>query len=419
MSLSAPLHQLRDVAFTNVNKFLGRSPPTWSDSLRTTYGVALSQVGFLFSLPMTVLSFLAIPFFGGTGTSLNLVFFYLTWSAFIWTHSPRVIEVYGTLAVRILCFLLPSLVFLAFDYFLPGAAASIKARGKHQLPARLGQRKLINVAGWSIFNVLLAIFVSVAIEMVMTTLFGFRTTLRVTMAIPLPWTMAKELLMAFGVRGVVHYVIHRFVLHGDPRKSIVAKWHREWAHSNRLIFSLAAAYDHPVCYLLAHWLPSYIPAVFWRMHVLTWLAFQVFVSLETLFIYSGYSALPSAIMLPGMARRVDAHYATGGKGNFGHLGVMDLVCKTGAGGRDIVDDLQDESEKHQVRRRVGNALDDAGDVVDDVAGNIRDKHKQRASSKSQADDDSDSSSDYVQEEEQPKPKTNGTAGLSKRKTRRG
>ena len=371
MTFSAPFGEHVNSAFGHVNKLLGRSPPSWSDSIWGTYSSALGQIGFILSLPMTVLSFLAIPFFGGTGTSLNLVFFYLTWTAFIWTHSARVIEVYGTLAVRLLCFLLPSLVFLAFDYTFPGPAASIKSGGQRRLPTRLGQQKLLHVALWSTFNVLLGIFISVAIEMLAPTLFGFRSTLRVTMVIPLPWTMAMELIKVCTVRGVLHYCIHRFILHGDPRKYALARLHREWAHSNRTIFSLAAAYDHPACYLLAHWLPSYVPAVFWRMHVLTWLAFQVLVSLEALFVYSGYSSLPSAIILPGMARRVDAHFATGGKGNFGHTGFMDLVCKTGVGGGNIVEDLQEEAEKHHVREKVGNALEDAGEKLDDAGDKVR------------------------------------------------
>ncbi|KAF2154882.1 hypothetical protein K461DRAFT_276044 [Myriangium duriaei CBS 260.36] len=423
MSLSTSIQQLRDSALVNIDKILGRSPPswadsawktfgrsppTWTDSVWKTYGVAMSQVGFLFSLPVTVLSFLAIPFFGSTGTSLNLVFFYLTWTAFIWTHSPRVIEIYGTLAVRILCFLLPSLVFLAFDYFLPGAAVSIKAGGRRQLPARLGQRKLVHVAAWSTFNVLLGVFISVVIEMLFTTLFGFRTTLRVTMAIPLPWTMALELLKAFAVRGVLHYVIHRYILHGSRQTGPFSKWHKEWAHSNKFIFSLAAAYDHPACYLLAHWLPSYVPAVFWRMHVLTWLAFQVLVSLEMLFVYSGYSALPSAIILPGMARRVDAHYASGGKGNFGHTGIMDLAFRSGCGGAsDIAEDLQDEADRHQVRRRLGDALDDAGDYLDDATDKVRRRRRQKPAG--------DSDDDAAEGAE----KSEGNGLLSKRRTRRG
>ncbi|PNS19029.1 WHI2-like protein [Sphaceloma murrayae] len=422
--MSLQLQQLRDGALYSFDKLLGRAQPTWSDQVWKLYGTAIGQAGNLLSLPMTILSFLAIPFFGGTTTSINLLFFYLTWSALIWTHSPRTIEIYGTLAIKLLTFLLPGYGFLAFDYLLPGASASMKAGGRRQLPPSLGQQKLVHVTGWATFNVLLGVAIQLVSEWLLAML-GFRTSLRVTMSVPLPWTMAKELLKAFVARGILHYVIHRFVLHAPGRSQFapIARLHRQWAHSNKIIFSLYAVYDHPICYLLAHWLPSYIPAYFWRMHVLTWLIFQAIVCLEALLIYSGYSALPSAIMLPGMARRVDKHFATGGRGNFGHWGVLDFVCKSGcAGDNDIVDDLQDEADRHQVHRRVSDAVDDAEDFLDGGKEKLR-RSRRRKSDKGNNDDareqmeaemdeDSEGDEDYQPEEDEA-PKKNGTANAVK------
>ncbi|TKX19940.1 fatty acid hydroxylase-like protein 2 [Elsinoe australis] len=410
MSLQTQLEQLRDSALYSLDKLLGRAQPTWSDRVYKAYGYALVHAGSVLSLPMTILSFLAIPFFGGTTTSINLLFFYLTWSALIWTHSPRAIEMYGILAIKLLTFLLPGYGFLAFDYLLPGASASMKAGGRRQLPAKLGQQKLLHVAGWATFNVLLGIGLQLVLEWVFAT-FGYRSCLRVTMSVPLPWTMAKELVMAFIVRGILHYIIHRFILHAPSRSQFapVAKLHRQWAHGNKFIFSLCAAYDHPACYLLVHWLPSYLPAYFWRMHVLTWLMFQTVVSLEALLIYSGYSALPSAIMLPGMARRVDKHFATGGRGNFGHWGVLDLVCRTGcAGESDIMDDLQDEADKHQVKRRMSDAVDDAGDFIDGGKEKMRRGRRRREEkediSEQEEEDSEEDDEDYEPPEEEEAPK---------------
>ncbi|KAF4547508.1 Fatty acid hydroxylase-like protein 1 [Elsinoe fawcettii] len=416
--MSSQLQQLRDGAIYSFDKLLGRAQPTWQDQAWKFYGTALSQTGFLLSLPMTVLSFLAIPFFGGTTTSINLVFFYLTWSALIWTHSPRVIEMYGSLAVKVLTFLLPSYALLAFDYFLPGAAASMKAGGKQQLPARLGQQRLLHITGWATFNVILGIAIQLVLDWVFK-LTGLKSALRVTMSVPLPWTMAVELLKAFVIRGILHYVIHRFVLHAPSRSQFapIARLHRQWAHSNRITFSLYAAYDHPICFLLAHWLPSYIPAYFWRMHILTFLVFQSIVCLENLFIYSGYSALPSAIMLPGMARRVDRHFASKGAGNFGHWGVLDFVCKTGcAGENDIMDDLQDEADKHQVRRRVSDAVEDAGGFWDDTKDKLRrssrrKSDKDKISDQEEEIDDEEEDEDY---EEEPTKKSNAPADSTDR-----
>lgn len=95
-------------------------------------------------------------------------------------------------------------------------------------------------------------------------------------------------------------------------------------------------------------------------------------SLEELFTYSGYNVLPSTIMLRGMARRVDAHMMTQGSGNFGPLGVLDWVHGT-ALGADVVDDLREEMEKHDVQERAGKAMDAAGDKANGVAGNLKNR----------------------------------------------
>lgn len=56
-------------------------------------------------------------------------------------------------------------------------------------------------------------------------------------------------------------------------------------------------------------------------------------------------------MLKGMARRVDAHMRSKGKGNYGPLGVLDWVNGTTLAGKDVMDDLGDEMDKHDVQER--------------------------------------------------------------------
>lgn len=341
-----------------------------TDTASRLYAFAIARMSSLISLPLPLLSFLALPFFGSTTTSINLLFFYLTWTGLVWSYPPLQVEMIGTVSVRLLFFLLPALAFLGLDVFLPSLAASCKAHGDKQLPTRLGQRQLTSVVAWSIFNFALGLALQAAIEVILTEVLHMRSALRISTAVTLPWTMLKELLQAFAIRGLLHYFIHRFVLHASPRSSPIARWHKSWAHSLKTPFSLAAAYDHPVCYLLAQWLPVYLPAVlFSRLHVLTYVMFLALTSLENLLIYSGYDVLPSRIILPGMARRVDAHYATGGTGGFGHWGVMDWVCGTGCPGEaDVMEDLHDEAEKRDVRGKVDNAVDSAGGMAKENLG---------------------------------------------------
>jgi hypothetical protein len=97
-------------------------------------------------------------------------------------------------------------------------------------------------------------------------------------------------------------------------------------------------------------------------------------SLEDVFTYSGYSVLPSTIMLRGMARRTDAHMMSQGQGNFGSIGVMDWAHGTTLGA-DVVDDLKAEMDKHDVRERGAKAINGAGDKGNDVASGLAAKFR--------------------------------------------
>lgn len=69
-----------------------------------------------------------------------------------------------------------------------------------------------------------------------------------------------------------------------------------------------------------------------------------------------------------MARRTETHYATGGKGNFGHWGVMDWVCGTSCKGdeTDVLDDVREEADKRHVRRKVSDAVANGKGLVGDA-----------------------------------------------------
>ncbi|GAB7365508.1 hypothetical protein MBLNU230_g6581t1 [Neophaeotheca triangularis] len=336
-------------------------------SLSELYGKTVSKLTSGLALPLPLLSFLALPFFGGSATSINLVFFYLTWSAIIVSHDPLHVEIYGTLLVRGICFLLPALGFLAFDCAIPSLSSSIKARGDAHLPQRLHRQKLLKVIVVATFNTLLAVALQAALEYLATTILHTRSILKVTTAVPLPWNIAKHLVYGLLCRGLLHYPIHRFILHQNP--SPFRTWHQQWQHSLRLPFSLAAAYDHPLNHLLATFLPLYLPAALFRFHVLTYHLLLAITSLEDLFLYSGYAVLPSSIVVAGMARRTDGHFATSASskadaGNFGHWGVLDFVCGTGCpgeAGQDVVEDVKEEGRKHDVKERAGDAIDGAVD----------------------------------------------------------
>lgn len=379
--MSSLVQTLRDNLYYSSGYVRGRGLP-WPSTASDLYGSVVAKATHLVALPLPFLSFLALPFFSGTSTTVNLVFFYLTWSALVLSHDQLTVELYGTLIVRLLCFLLPALGFLAFDLASPRVSKSLKNRGTRGLSACvLSRKKLLEVAGFAIFNVLLAIALQAVMELLFTGVLRTRSILKVTSAVPFPWNILKDVAKGLAIRGVLIYLVHRYLLHvyDSPLKT----WHLQWQHSVRLPFSLLAAYDHPVNYLLMHWLPTFVPAYLFRFHVLTWHLFIALCSLEELFVFSGYSVLPSSIILLGMARRTDEHfevvYEGDEAGNFGRFGILDLCCGTSCQGEDdAMDDMQKEAEKHQVQERAEGAVNGA---VSGFRGKGRSKPNARNRSK--------------------------------------
>lgn len=191
-----------------MKNLLRLSPPTLSDriwhTIRYPYEQIKPTMDALLSIP--ALSFLIIPTFSSYSTSLNLLFFYLTWSTLVLSHSPLKVEVVGTLAVRLLFYVLPSLAFLLFDSALPGLAVGIKEHGDEALPLSAGngarKSRWWRIAGVSIGNVLLGVAVQAGVEVLFTDVFHIRSALKVTTAIPMPWGIAKDLVRGLLLREV-------------------------------------------------------------------------------------------------------------------------------------------------------------------------------------------------------------------------
>lgn len=342
----------------------------------------LPSINTLLSLPVVSLFFVPSLFSTTSiSTSLNLLFFYLTWNTLRIAYPPLVVEAFSSFAAKFIFFLLPCAVFLAFDAGLPSVAKSIKAAGLRATPQYAfaksnGSSHRVNtakLAAWATFNTLLGIALQVGIDALLTKVLGWRSRLRVSSTIPMPWSVAKDITRAFLIRNTLAYYIHRFLLHTPassrasriPGAAQLTAWHAAWAHSLRTSVPFAAAYDHPAAFVLHTWLPAYAPALLFRMHMLTYLAFTALVSLEQTLVYSGYTTLPSTILLAGAARRQEAHAESGGEGNFGPWGLLDWVHGTTlGGGSDIVDDLVEEADKRDVGGRVKRGGDRVAGKLD-------------------------------------------------------
>lgn len=158
----------------------------------------------LLSIPF--LSFLLIPTVSSYSTSLNLLFFYLTWSTLVLSHPPLKVELVGTAAVRVIFYLLPSVLFFLFDVLLPSAAIVLKAQGEVGLPSGSKKRKSgkreFKIAGWAVFNLLLSIGVQWGVEYFLTKGLGVRSALKVSTTLPMPWGIAKDLFKGMLAREV-------------------------------------------------------------------------------------------------------------------------------------------------------------------------------------------------------------------------
>ncbi|KAI1482016.1 hypothetical protein F4774DRAFT_372927 [Daldinia eschscholtzii] len=324
----------------------------------------------LLSLP--IVSYFGGPMLSSWSGSLNLLFFYMTWMTLVLSHPPLTIELVGTLAVRIVFWLIPSLLFLIFDSLVPSLAESIKLYGRRSLPRRSAASLLRQIL-LAIFNLGLSTAVQAGISKGAGTLLH-RPLFKTSTALPLPWQIAKHVLMLYTAREILTYYLHRFVLHSRGR---VARLHSAYAHSRKHAapYALMLYADHPLPLLFNRTLPVYLPAMAIQPHLLTYFLFTILTTLEETMSMSGYSIIPGIIM-GGITRRTATHYVSGGRGNFGAWGLLDWVSGTNVG-KDVVEDIEDEAEKHQVKERGQKAISDTGSMVQDGINGLKKGRKTR------------------------------------------
>lgn len=378
------------------------------------------MMDILLSLP--ILSFFFSTSATSWSTSLNLLFFYMTWSTLVLSHSPLHIQIFGALAIRLVFFLLPALLFLTFDLLLPSLAETIKYDGADALPPR-DPKSLAKQLLLALFNIALQSGLEAAISLGFTHVLGF-PPFRITTTLPLPFAIIKQLGWLYVAREVLGYYLHRRVLHARnaplpswlrlPRvpflsnnnnnrrsrastsvesaardtTSYLVRKHASYAHARDAApYALSLATDHPLPYLVHRFVPTYVPAALLiRPHLLVYFLFVGLITFEETLTMSGYTVVPGIIM-GGITRRNAAHYGAGhcgsDSGNYGAWGVLDWGCGTGmrGSGRDIEEDVRAEARKHRVRERGEKGASDALDKVGDGVDNLRKGAKNRKGGK--------------------------------------
>ncbi|KAI6380297.1 hypothetical protein MCOR25_001725 [Pyricularia grisea] len=341
----------------------------------------------LLSLP--ILSYFFAPSMTSWSTSLNLLFFYMTWTTLVLSHSPLRIELVGMLAIRVVLFLVPSLISLLFDTLIPSLAESIKFEGASSLPPR-DASQLSRTLGLVLVNLALETSVQAGVS----TSYALLTKsplLQTSTTLPLPWAIIKHVGAMLAAREVLTYLIHRHVLHNRKEGGRVARWHGSYgAHargSGAAPYSLLLCADHPVPFLLHRFVPLYLPALVLRPHLLTFLLVAALATAEETLAMSGYSVVPG-ILMGGIARRTAVHCccsssngsgaAARQQGNFGAWGLLDWMCGTSIG-KDVVADVRDEAEKHRVKERGEKAASDGVGMVQSGIDGLRRSQRNRKS----------------------------------------
>ena len=157
-------------------------------------------------LSIPALSFLVIPAFSSYGTTLNLLFFTMTWAILIKTNNPLYIEILGTFGIRLFFYVLPSLGFLVFDSLAPALAVGIKEHGDSALPmSRENGGK--NGRWWkialvSLGNVVFGVAIQTGIELLFTQVLHLQSVLKLSTGLPMPWGIARHLFLGLLLREV-------------------------------------------------------------------------------------------------------------------------------------------------------------------------------------------------------------------------
>lgn len=283
-------------------------------------------------------------------TSINILFFYTTWSTLVLTQNASAIHSVSLLVLRTVLWLAPALLFVAFDGLVPSLASSIKLPNASQGPPRRTLQRLALPIG----NMLLVTAVEALISFAFYRVTG-KPIFRTTTTLPLPWQMVRHVALVLIAREILGYYIHRFVLHDPSSHSTLSRLHKKFAHDGPE-WPMQLYDDHPIPMLVHQLVPMLLPCLVLRPHMLTYILLTALCTIEGTLVTSGYSIVPG-IMLGGISRRTASHYSSGGSANFGAWGVLDWAHGTSRGG-DVVSDAKDEADKHHLKERSASKVDD-------------------------------------------------------------
>jgi methylsterol monooxygenase len=238
------------------------------------------------------------------------------WASVVERYSDTQIEFFGIVIIQILCFWIPSAIYISLDTLCPtfSQAHKLQPATKQPTAAEIKHCLLITLR-----NQLISILLSLGL--ILTSQSLNRPSFRITATLPSASEFIAHLLVCVLLREILFYYSHR-ALH---LPSLYKRIHKTHHHFTAPV-ALAAQYAHPLEHVVANSLPIAIPPALLHSHIVTMFAFVGVVLLETCTVHSGYD------FFGGLARGHDAHHERFNV-YFGVLGILDRLHGTDGRGK--------------------------------------------------------------------------------------